>query len=172
MRRRINGGATWSPRPAISTTGCSKALLANYSALLYLEKHKGTRATESILNDYRDDLMAKADGGRTLESAGPIALRNAPGIVAESQRPGGPSCIEKGTWILHMLRSRMGDERFDAFLGELRRRFQWKSLDTDIFVCSPPNSCLPESPRSETRFLLRSVGVRNRDSGAQAHVIG
>ena len=33
----------------------------------------------------------------------------------------------------HMLRRRMGDERFLSFLGELRRRFEWKSVDTEGF---------------------------------------
>jgi hypothetical protein len=119
--------------------------LANYSALLYLEKHKGTRATESILGDYRDDLMAKADGGRTLESAGPIAL----GLRLESSlNPKAWRAIvyEKGTWILHMLRRRMGDERFDAFLGELRRRFEWKLLDTESFRLLAAEFLPPKSP--------------------------
>src|SRR5260370_41909830 len=58
--------------------------LANYTALLYLEKHKGTRAMDSVLNDYRVDLLAKSPSGGTVESAGPVAL----GIrLVSSQNP-------------------------------------------------------------------------------------
>src|SRR5438094_8296003 len=63
---------------AIATSGYQHdwllEALANYSALLYLEKHKGSRAVESVLNEYRDDLLKKKDTGRTIVSAGPIAL--------------------------------------------------------------------------------------------------
>ena len=122
--------------------------LANYSALLYLEKHKGTRATESLLSEYRDDLLAKSDAGRTVESAGPIAL----GLRLESSlspKAWRTIVYEKGTWILHMLRRRMGDERFGAFLGELRKRFEWKPLDTESFrllaaTFLPPQSADPK----------------------------
>ncbi len=119
--------------------------LANYSALLYLEKHKGTRATESVLNEYRADLLRKGENGSTMESAGPIAL----GLRLESSlSPGAWRTIvyEKGTWILHMLRRRMGDERFQSFLGELRRRFEWKSLDTESFRLLAAGFLPPKSP--------------------------
>src|SRR5262249_16119333 len=53
---------------------------------------------------------------------------------------------EKGTWILHMLRRRMGDERFNSFLGALRKRFEWKSLDTDGFRLLAAEFLPPKSP--------------------------
>ncbi|MEP6963587.1 MAG: M1 family aminopeptidase, partial [Acidobacteriota bacterium] len=37
---------------------------------------------------------------------------------------------EKGAWIFHMLRQRLGDTRFFAMLSELRRRFENKSVTT------------------------------------------
>jgi hypothetical protein len=119
--------------------------LANYSALLYLEKHKGTRATDSVLSEYRGDLLAKSQNGRTLESAGPIAL----GVrLLSSQNPEAWRTIvyEKGSWIMHMLRRRMGDERFLAFLRELRRRFEWKSVDTESFRLLAAGFLPPKSP--------------------------
>jgi hypothetical protein len=119
--------------------------LANYSALLYLEKHKGPRATESVLSEYRGNLLKKGEHGGTMESAGPIAL----GLRLESSlSPGAWRTIvyEKGTWILHMLRRRMGDERFQSFLGELRRRFEWKSLDTESFRLLAAGFMPPKSP--------------------------
>jgi hypothetical protein len=119
--------------------------LANYSALLYLEKHKGTRATDSVLNEYRGDLLAKSPNGGTVESAGPVAL----GIrLVSSQNPEAWRTIvyEKGSWILHMLRRRMGDERFLAFLAELRRRFEWKFVDTESFRLLAAEFLPPKSP--------------------------
>ncbi len=119
--------------------------LANYSALLYLEKHKGPRAAESVLNEYRGELLAKSQNGRTIESSGPIAL----GIrLLSSQNPQAWRTIVygKGAWILHMLRRRMGDERFLAFLSELRRRFEWKSLDTESFRLLAAEFLPPKSP--------------------------
>jgi hypothetical protein len=118
--------------------------LANYSALLYLEKHKGTRAMDSVLNDYRGNLLA-SQNGRTVESAGPIAL----GVrLMSSQNPQAWRTIvyDKGTWIIHMLRRRMGDERFLGFLGELRRRFEWKSVDTESFRLLAAGFLPPKSP--------------------------
>lgn len=106
--------------------------LANYSALLYLEKRKGAKALETVLESYRDNLLAKYEDGRTVESAGPIVLGTR---LQSSMSPGAWRTItyEKGSWILHMLRRRMGDSQFDAFLGDVRRTFEKQPLSTDQF---------------------------------------
>lgn len=106
--------------------------LANYSALLYLEKSKGNRVLESILAEYKRNLLAQTPGGRTVESAGPIVWGFR---LNSSQTPGAWRTItyEKGSWILHMLRRRMGDERFLGMLGELRRRYEYHWITTEQF---------------------------------------
>ena len=48
--------------------------LANYSALLYLEKRDGRGAVDAALESYREDLLAKDEKGQTSESTGPIVL--------------------------------------------------------------------------------------------------
>src|SRR5207248_983552 len=48
--------------------------LANYSALLYLEKRRGTHSLDLMLDSYRDALLAKNESGQTVDSAGPIVL--------------------------------------------------------------------------------------------------
>ncbi len=106
--------------------------LANYSALLYLEKRKGRAALESVLDEYRKRLLAAGPDGKTLESAGPIVW----GVrLDSSQSPGAWRTIiyEKGSWILHMLRHRIGDDPFLRMLGELRERFQYQSVTTEDF---------------------------------------
>ena len=136
--------------------------LANYSALLYLTKHKGPRAAETLLNRYRENLLARTEGGKTVESAGPISL----GLRLQSSlSPTAWRTIvyEKGTWILHMLRKRMGDERFDAFLGELRRRFEFKALDTESFRLLAASFLPPQSadPKLDAFFdqWVYSTGI-------------
>jgi hypothetical protein len=105
--------------------------LANYSALLYLEKRKGSRAVETTLEQYRGRLLDKRQDGNTVESLGPITW----GTRLETSEANAARTIvyEKGSWILHMLRLRMGDERFFKMLNELCRRFQYKTVSTDAF---------------------------------------
>ena len=122
--------------------------LANYSALLYLEKRKGARLLETVLGTYRTSLLAKLETGQTVESAGPIVL----GIrLDSSQTPQAWRRItyEKGSWIIHMLRRRMGDERFFAMLAALRKRYEYRTIDTEQFRVLaaeflPPKSADPK----------------------------
>ena len=37
---------------------------------------------------------------------------------------------EKGAWVLHMLRKRLGNERFLKVLAELRRQYQFREVGT------------------------------------------
>jgi hypothetical protein len=106
--------------------------LANYSALLYLEKKKGARAVNTVLDDYRNHLLAKTASGRTLESAGPITWGYR---LESSQAPDAWRVItyEKGTWVLHMLRRRMGDDRFQTMLREMCRRYRFSAITTEQF---------------------------------------
>jgi hypothetical protein len=118
--------------------------LANYSALLVLEKRKGPRAIESILERYRENLLAKS-GDRTMESAGPIVWGSR---LENSQVPGAWRTIiyEKGSWILHMLRRRIGDQGFLSMLGELRRNFEYKPVHTENLRLLAARHLPPKSP--------------------------
>ncbi len=103
--------------------------LADYSALLYLEKRKGAKAMEDVLGDYRDTLVKKDAEGNGLESAGPITwgFRLESAGSAEAWRA---ITYDKGAWIFHMLRRRLGDAQFLRMLAELRRRFESRPLST------------------------------------------
>jgi len=119
--------------------------LANYSALLYLERRKGSRALESVLSEYKNHLLVKTEDGRITESAGPIVW----GLRLESsQVPAAWRTItyEKGSWIMHMLRRQMGDERFLSMLGELRRRYQYRAVSTEQFQRLAAQFLPPRSP--------------------------
>lgn len=103
---------------------------ANYMALLYLEKKSGRRALDAALDLYRRHLLEKTNDGRTVESIGPITA----GVrLRTSSAPDGWRIItyEKGSWILHMLRGRMGDGGFQAMLAALVKSYQTEPLTTE-----------------------------------------
>ncbi len=101
--------------------------LANYSALMYLEKKKGTRAMENALDEYRMHLLEKGPDGNTVESNGPVVQ----GMRVEVNW--NAVVYGKGTWIIHMLRRKMGDAAFLKMLAELRRVYEDKAITTDEF---------------------------------------
>jgi hypothetical protein len=106
--------------------------LAQYSALLWLEKKKGSKALADVLEDYRLELLKQDEQGHTLESAGPLTwgYRLESTQAAEAWRA---ITYEKGAWVLHMLRQRMGDPQFLKMLGELRKRYEFRSVSTADF---------------------------------------
>lgn len=105
--------------------------LATYSALLHLERRKGSKALDAVLAEYRKHLLEQDPNGATVESAGPITW----GFRLEARSPAAWRVItyEKGAWILHMLRQRMGLERFLKMLGELCRRYRYRAISTEQF---------------------------------------
>lgn len=119
--------------------------LANYSALMFIEKKKGRKPMEAILADYKTRLLQKSSEGRTLESMGPIIWGTR---LSSSQAPAAWRTItyEKGSWIMHMLRARLGDERFLKMLGELGKRYRYQTLTTEQFHALAAEFVPPKSP--------------------------
>ena len=127
--------------------------LANYSALLYLEKRKGGHSVELLLDSYRAELLAKSASGQIVDSTGPIVLGPR---LENSQEPRAWRSIVygKGSWIIQMLRRRMGDERFFSMLRELMTRYGGKEISTEGFrelaaQFLPPKS---DDPKLEAFF--------------------
>jgi aminopeptidase N len=127
--------------------------LANYSALLYLEKRRGARPMELMLESYRDGLLAKNESGQTVDSAGPIVLGTR---LESSQEPRAWRTITygKGSWIIQMLRRRMGDERFLSMLADLSKRYDFKAITTEEFRLFAAQYLPPKSddPKLESFF--------------------
>ena len=122
--------------------------LANYSALMFLESRQGPKFLDGVLDEYRRELLAKGADGETAESEGPVVQGRR---LEGSNNPIAWEAVVygKATWIIHMLRRRMGDERFMRMLAELRRRYEWKTVDTEQFraLCAeflPPGSPDPK----------------------------
>jgi hypothetical protein len=102
--------------------------LANYSALMYVDKqHGGRKVSEAILAAYRDQLLAG-----DIESTGPIVQGRR---LESSQTPAAWRVITygKGTWIIHMLRARMGDAGFLKMLAGISKEFERKEISTEQF---------------------------------------
>jgi hypothetical protein len=106
--------------------------LANYSAMLYLEKIRGAHAVDTMLDRYRAELLAKGENGQPVDSAGPITMGTR---LDSSQAPGAWRSITygKGTWIVHMLRRYLGDQRFYAMLSEVLKRYDHQEMSTEDF---------------------------------------
>jgi hypothetical protein len=125
--------------------------LANYSALLLLERKKGVKALDTVLDDYRTHLITKTGtAGRTLESAGPIVwgYRLESSIAPDAWRL---VTYEKGTWIIHMLRRRLGDEKFLALLREVCTHHH--SISTDEFR-DLARQYAPKSPDPDLKIFF------------------
>ena len=106
--------------------------MSNYSALLFLENRNGTKFIDRILDEYRRELLVKGTDGEIIESVGPVVQGRR---LDSSSNPTAWNTIAygKGTWIIHMLRQQMGDAAFTKMLAELRRRYEWKTIDTEQF---------------------------------------
>ena len=106
--------------------------LANYSALLFLEKTQGGHAVDTMLDTYRTELLAKGENGAQVESAGPVTMGTR---LESSLDPGAWRAVTygKGTWIIHMLRRYLGDQRFYAMLAEVLKRYDHQEISTEDF---------------------------------------
>jgi len=105
--------------------------LANYTALLVLEKRKGAEALHAVLDVYRDHLLTRTKEGKILDSAGPICW--GPRLDSSQVRAWQTITYEKGSWIIHMLRRRMGDDKFLEMLGDLCRLYRFQPLTIEEF---------------------------------------
>jgi len=119
--------------------------LSNYLAFMWLEKKSGTRAVDAVLEDYRTRLLTRDSDGHTLESAGPIVwgVRLDSSGIHDAWRS---ITYEKGAWIMHMLRRRLGDERFSRMLAELRRRYEFRAITSEEFRALAAEFMPPHSP--------------------------
>ena len=105
--------------------------LADYSSLLMLEKTQGKQAFDTVLEFYKSNLLVRNEEGHTLESAGPISWGQR--LDSSQARAWRTITYQKGAWIMHMLRQRLGSERFLEALGELCRRYRYMTVTIEDF---------------------------------------
>lgn len=132
--------------------------LANYSALLLLERKRGLRALEDVLDNYRDHLLQKGVNGHPIDAAGPILLG---ARLETSETPEAYRAIvyEKGTWVVHMLRRRLGDAQFFAMLRELHSRHLRGRVTTAGLLALAQNFRPKGSPSLDQLFSAYVEGV-------------
>ena len=132
--------------------------LANYTSLLMLEKRKGPKALDDVLADYKRNLLLKSEDGRTRESAGPITWGTR---LGSSLTPSAWTVItyEKGSWIIHMLRRRLGDEKFFAMLREMCETYRLRAVTTEQFRSLVEKSAPSSAPDLKTFFDTWVYGI-------------
>jgi hypothetical protein len=106
--------------------------LANYAALEMLERRKGEEAMNQVMALYRRELTSVMKNGQRVDSAGPLELGQ------RLNEMGGPEAwriitYEKGSWVMHMLRQRMGREAFEEMMRRLIRDFADRPLSNEEF---------------------------------------
>jgi hypothetical protein len=107
--------------------------ISNYAALELVEDAKGAIVRDEVLRFYRRELTAiPRNATADPESTGPIEWGQRL-IDIGSQEVWRVVTYEKGTWILHMLRERMGREAYHQMLRQIIRDFANKPLSNDDF---------------------------------------
>jgi hypothetical protein len=105
--------------------------MANYSALQYLERSKGSAELDAALASFRDDLSREQDG-KPVESAGPVDFGER--LLDNSGLNVWHAVVyEKGAWILHMLHRRLGDEGFQKLQMRMLERYATKPISNEDF---------------------------------------
>jgi hypothetical protein len=129
--------------------------LASYSALLFLERREGPQVVDEVLGEYRKRLLSEAAEGRIVDSIGPIIWGSR---LSSSLAPDAWRVItyEKGAWVMHMLRRRLGDHRFLAMLVELLKRYRQSSLTTEQFRALAAEFMPSGSPDSKLEVFFEN----------------
>jgi aminopeptidase N len=122
---------------------------ANYLALMGMEQRRGARQMDSMLTEYRERLLTKDSEGQEPGNAGPVVL----GLRLQNSHSSGAwrtIIYDKGSWILHMLRRRMGDALFWDMLTAVAARYREQPFSTEDFraVASEFLARQPKSPES------------------------
>lgn len=125
--------------------------MASYLSLVAVERRHGTKAIDNLLSEYRARLLRKDAEGRELESAGPVTF----GARLDSSiagRGGRTIVYEKGAWIVHMLRRRLGEAAFWALMKDATAKYRFRPLSTvefrELARQALANDARPDSYRS------------------------
>ena len=150
--------------------------MANYSALQFIDHTQGSAMTDFILDRFRQDLLRAVDG-QPLESTGPVDFGTR--LLAKNEQTWHTIVYEKGSWILHMLRERMGDAAFRQMQVALLTRYSGKPITNEEFR-AVASSFLPsgQPDKSLTGFFETWVygtglpEIRMDQSGSTVEVTG
>ena len=105
--------------------------MANDSALQYLSETQGREAADAVLEQYRLELLFPRGTG-TVESAGPVDF-GVRLIDTAGLQTWHTITYEKGSWILHMLRDRIGSDGFLALQSYLLKNYRTVPITNEEF---------------------------------------
>jgi len=164
--------------------------LSNYLALLALERKGGPEPLKELLEEFRHRLLQEDSQGDLVDAIGPVTF----GVrLQNSKSPAAWRTIvyDKGTWIIHMLRKRMGDELFWSLLTDLASRYRYQTMSTAQFQRaaadhlakqnSSPETYRSLDPRLEVFFdtWVYGTGIpewklewKTKKTGTQIHLTG
>ncbi len=103
--------------------------LANDSALEFIARDRGAGARDEILDSYREDLTKQQDD-QTVESAGPLDFGERL-IDTHGLSTWLVILYEKGSWVMQMLRKRLGNENFHQMQLVLLKEYGSKPLSNE-----------------------------------------
>jgi hypothetical protein len=117
--------------PADYRTNWLMEAMASDSALQILQRRKGAAAVAAVLNGYRGDLMKEKDG-KPVRSLGPVDFGDR--LIATGGFAAWHTIVyERGTWILRILRQRLGDDGFEKLQLRMIQQFTAKPISNEDF---------------------------------------
>ena len=106
--------------------------LANYSSHAVPREEEGTQGARRGARRVSSASACGSAEGNTIESAGPIVWGTRL-ISSHATNSWRAIMYEKGAWIIHMLRVRMGDAAFLKMLNAVAQRNRYGRVSTDEF---------------------------------------
>jgi hypothetical protein len=103
---------------------------ANYAGMMYVEnKYQNPAQIREILDASRDALLEKGSDGFTNDTRGPVAIGYR---LTSAEAPDAymDTVYNKGTWIVHMLRTLLGEEAFRAMVKDFLQAYDGKLAST------------------------------------------
>jgi aminopeptidase N len=126
--------------------------MANDSALGYLSQSQGREAADAVLEQYRLDLLFPRAPG-TVESTGPVdfgvRLIDTAGLQVWHT-----IVYEKGSWILHMLRERIGVDGFLALQTYLLKTYKTEPITNEQFREAAARFVPADQPDRDLRIFF------------------
>lgn len=105
--------------------------MANESALLFIAAEGDAVVSNTVMEQYRADLELPVDG-KPIESYGPVDFGSR--ILTTAGLPAWHTILyKKGTWILEMLRARMGTQAFVRMQADVLKTYAGKRLSNEEF---------------------------------------
>lgn len=128
--------------------------MANDSAIEYIVENGDKAIADSILEEYRRELGAVVNG-KAVESSGPVDFGSR--ILTTAGFDAWHVVIYmKGTWILRMLRARMGDAGFTKMQADMLRDYAGKPLSNEDFRKTASRYIPPGQPDKDLSLFFET----------------